>query len=141
MKQSALVLLACLTLPIEAVQAEPINVNVATPPVVITRHAMTQRYSRLERFYQAGVIGLGRDADLKIHDATRLTLVQRQAAEKLIDAENQDRKSLVIAVAEAHEGKQGRQAEVRAAMYKDFLERFKPGWWIQDDQGNWTQKR
>jgi hypothetical protein len=140
MKRYTLALLSCLILPAGAVQAEPINVNVATPPVVITRHAMTQRYSRLERFYQAGVIGLGKDANLHVRDATRLTLVQRQAAEKLVDAENQDRKSLVIAVSEAHEGKQARQAEVRAALYKDSLDRFKSGWWIQDEQGNWMQK-
>jgi hypothetical protein len=140
MKRYALAFLCYLLLPIESAQAEPINVHIATPPVVITRHAMTQRYSRLERFYQAGVIGLGKDANLHLHDATRLTLVQRQAAEKLIDAENQDRKSLVIAVSEAHEGKQARQAEVRTALYKDFFDRFKSGWWIQDEQGHWIQK-
>lgn len=139
MKRLAL-LLACLTLPLETTWAAEINLDIATPPVVITRHSMTQRQSRLMRFYEVGVIGLGNDGMLLIHDSSRLSLVQRQIAEKLIDNENNDRKSLIFAISDAHEGKQAVQPEVRAGLLKRWQSQFKSGWWIQDTKGNWIKK-
>ncbi len=140
MKRLALALLACLVLPAGAARAEPINLDVGTPPVVVVRHAMTQRQSRLERFYKIGVIGLGNDGMLRVRDSSGLTLAQRQIAEKLVDHENHDRESLIIAIAEAHEGKQARREEVRAALLKRWQGEFKSGWWLQDAQGHWFQK-
>lgn len=140
MKRLALTLLACLTLPMEAMSAEPINLDIATPPVIITRHALTQRQSRLERFYKAGIIGLRNDGMIQVRDSSHLKLVQRQIAEKLVDHENNDRKSLIFAIAESHEGKQARQDEVRAGLVKRWQEHFQSGWWIQDAQGNWIKK-
>lgn len=140
MKRFSLALLACLALPAGPVGAEPINLDVGTPPVIVIRHAMTQRQSRLERFYQIGVIGLGSDGMLQVRDSSGLKLVQRQIAEKLVSHENHDRESLIIAIAEAHEGKQARRDEVRAALLKRWQSEFKSGWWLQDAQGRWYQK-
>lgn len=140
MKRHAFALVACLTLPGGVVGAEPINLEVSTPPVVVIRHAMTQRQSRLERFYRAGVIGLGNDGMLLVRDSSGLNLAQRQIAEKLVDHENHDRESLITAIAEAHEGKQARREEVRAALLARWQGEFKTGWWLQDAQGHWYQK-
>jgi hypothetical protein len=41
---------------------------------------------------------------VKMRDASRLTLTQRQIAEKFIDNENPDRNSLIYALAEGHGG-------------------------------------
>ncbi|MDP2808853.1 MAG: DUF1318 domain-containing protein [Rhodocyclaceae bacterium] len=142
MKRLALTLLACLTLPMEAARAEPLNLDIATPPVIVIRHSMVQRESRMIRFLEAGIIGLGNDGMLRTRDSGKqLTLVQRQIAEKLIDAENNDRKALAHAIAHDHEGKQARVDEIRAGLLKRWQERFiKSGWWIQDAQGNWVRK-
>lgn len=140
MKRLTLALVTCLTLPAGVVSAEPINLEVGTPPVIIIRHAMTQRQSRLERFYKIGVIGLGNDGMIQVRDSSGLTLAQRQIAEKLVDQENQDRESLIIAIAEAHEGKQARRDEVRAELLQRWQSHFQSGWWLQDAQGHWFQK-
>jgi hypothetical protein len=140
MKRLILSLVTCLTLFADTGRAEPINLDIGAPPVVIVKHSMTQRQSRLERFYKIGVIGLGNDGMLQVRDSSGLKLVQRQIAEKLVDHENNDRKSLIIAIAEVHEGKQARQAEVRAALLARWQSQFKSGWWIQDPQGHWFQK-
>jgi hypothetical protein len=139
-KRLTLALVACLTLSAGVASAEPINLDIGTPPVVVVRHAMTQRQSRLERFYKIGVIGLGNDGMLQVRDSSGLTLAQRQIAEKLVDHENNDRESLITAIAEAHEGKQARRDEVRAALLARWQGEFKPGWWLQDAQGHWFQK-
>lgn len=134
-------LLAFISLPVLAAPPAPgeINLDFASPPVVIAKHALTQRSSRLVRFYEVGVIGLGDDGMVKIHDDSRLTLVQRQIAEKLIDQENPDRNSLIYALAEAHGGQKS-QPIVRAAQVKRWKDQFKSGWWIQDAQGIWHRK-
>lgn len=140
MKRLATCLLAALIIPWETARAEPIDLDIGTPPVVIVKHSLAQRQSRLVRFYEVGVIGLGNDGMLQVRDTSRLKLVQRQIAEKLVDQENIERQSLIFAIADAHEGKQARQQEVRAELLKRWQSRFKSGWWIQDAQGNWTRK-
>lgn len=117
----------------------PINLDIGTPPVVVVKHSLAQRTSRLIRFYEAGIIGLGYDGMVKIRDASRLTLVQRQIAEKLIDQENPDRNSLIYALAEAHGGAEARAA-ARAAQVQRWKEQFRSGWWVEDEQGRWQQK-
>lgn len=118
---------------------EAINLDIGTPPVIIVKHSLAQRASRLVRFYDAGVIGLGSNGMVKLRDGSRLTLTQRQIAEKLIDSENPDRNSLIYALAEAHGG-QALEPAARTAQVRRWKEQFRSGWWIEDDQGNWSRK-
>ncbi len=135
-----LLLLVLLALPVAAAPTgEPINLDIGTPPVVVVKHSLAQRASRLVRFYEAGIIGLGYDGMVKLRDGSRLTLAQRQIAEKLIDNENPDRNSLIYALAEAQGGKAAEPA-ARAAQVRRWKEQFHSGWWIEDAQGNWSQK-
>lgn len=119
--------------------AEQINLDIGTPPVVIVKHSLAQRSSRLVRFYDAGIIGLAYDGMVKMRDDSHLTLAQRQIAEKLIDNENPDRNSLIYAIAEAHGG-QAWEPAVRAAQVRRWKEQFHSGWWIEDAQGKWSVK-
>lgn len=141
MKRLATFLFACLSL--SAVAAPPtadqINLDMGTPPIMVVKHTLTQRQSRLVRFYEHGSIGLTNDGMIKMRDASHLNLVQRQAAEKLIDQENPERNSLIFALAEAHGGKEAIPA-AREAQIKRWKAQWKSGWWMEDAQGNWTQK-
>jgi len=76
---------------------------------------------------------------VKMRDGSRLTLTQRQIAEKLIDNENPDRNSLIYAIAEGHGG-QAYEPAARAAQIKRWKEQFHSGWWIEDAQGRWSIK-
>lgn len=140
-----LLLLACLTLPAFAAEPAktpappPINIDIATPPVVITQHAITQRSSRLVRFYEAGEIGLGADGLIYLRDASQMKLAKRQIAEKLIDNENYERKALVFAIADGN-GRRDAQDEVWRLMRARWHEKWKSGWWLRDAQGNWSKK-
>ena len=56
-----LLLLAILSLPLAAAPpSEEINLDIGTPPVVIVKHTLAQRSSRLVYFYNPGIIGLGK---------------------------------------------------------------------------------
>ena len=119
--------------------SDEINLDIGTPPVVVVKHSLAQRSSRLIRFYEAGIIGLGNDGMIRMRDDSHLTLTQRQIAEKLIDQENPERNSLIYAIAEAQGGKAAQPA-AREAQVKRWKEQFHSGWWIQDAQGNWSRK-
>lgn len=148
MKRIAL-LLACLALP--AVAAEPakdpaqqaakppINLDIGTPPVIVVKHALAQRTSRLVRFYEAGEIGLGKDGLIYLRPGTKMLLVKQQIAEKLIDAENEERKALIQALADSN-GRRDAEAEIWDLMRARWHQQWKSGWWLRDAQGTWSRK-
>jgi hypothetical protein len=144
MKRIAL-LLACLALPVAAADpvkdtpAPAINLDIGTPPVVITKHALAQRSSRLIRFYEAGEIGLGSDGLLYLREGVTFKLVKQQIAEKLIDAENAERKTLVFAIADGN-GQREAQPIVWEMMRERWHQQWKSGWWLRDAEGKWSRK-
>lgn len=143
MKRLLLTFAAASLIPLAAVAAptaNQINLDIGTPPVIVVKHALAQRYSRLVRFYEAGVMGIDKDGMVKIRDYSKLgNHTLRITAEKTVDQENPDRMSLIYAIAEAHGGKEAIPA-VRELQVKRWKEQVKPGWWLQDDNGNWYQK-
>ncbi len=119
-----------------------INLDIGTPPVIVMKHALAQRQSRLARFYETGIMGLDIHGMVRIRDEERLSrqhISVQQAAGKLIDQENPDRMSLIYAIAEAHGGKEAIPV-VSEMMAKYWRDQFKSGWWLQDEKGNWQQK-
>lgn len=141
MKRLLLLLLACLALSVSAAEAakEAIKLDIGTPPVVITRHSLAQRFSRLVRFYEAGEIGLGQDGLIYIRDGVALSPAKRRIAEKLIDLENNERNTLIFAIADGN-GRRDAQAEVWELMRERWHQQFKSGWWLRDAAGKWSQK-
>lgn len=145
MKQLALVLLACLALPASAADPardaakSPINLDIGTPPVIVVKHALAQRTSRLVRFYEAGEIGLGQDGFIYLRDSAKMSLAKRQIAEKLIDAENEERKALIQALADSN-GRRNDEAEVWVLMRERWQKQWKSGWWLRDAEGKWSKK-
>ena len=137
-------LLACLALPVAAAPAKDatppaINLDIGTPPVVITKHALAQRASRLIRFYEAGEIGLGSDGLIYLREGAKFKLVKQQIAEKLIDAENAERKTLVFAIADGN-GQRDAQPRVWEMMRERWHQQWKSGWWLRDAEGKWSRK-
>lgn len=138
MKKQLAFACAALALAAGTARAE-LKIDISTPPVIVVKHAMEQRTSRLVRFYEPGILGLAKNGDIAVRDGSRMTLVQRQTAEKLIDAENSDRKALVYAIATGNHQPDAMDA-VRTGLIKQWREHWKSGWYLQDDAGNWIKK-
>ena len=140
MKKLAL-LLACLALPVSATEAvkEAIKLDIGTPPVIITRHSLAQRYSRLVRFYEAGEIGLGSDGLIYLREDAKISPDKRRIAEKLIDQENPERKALIQALADSN-GRRDAEPEVWVLMRQRWHQQWKSGWWLRDAEGKWSRK-
>lgn len=155
MKRLAL-LLACLALPCLPVSAaesaniaakDPardaakpaINLDIGTPPVIVVKHALAQRTSRLIRFYEGGEIGLGKDGLIYLRDGAKLSLAKRQIAEKLIDTDNEERKALIQALADSN-GRRDAEPEIWKLMQARWYQQWKSGWWLRDAEGKWSRK-
>jgi len=136
---ACLALAAAPTLAADAAAPAPINLDIGTPPVVVVKHALAQRTSRLVRFYEAGEIGLGQDGFIYLREGVTMNLVKQQIAEKLIDAENQERRALIQALADSN-GRRGNEAEVWQLQRARWQQQWKPGWWLRDAQGKWSRK-
>ncbi|MDP2795774.1 MAG: DUF1318 domain-containing protein [Sulfurisoma sp.] len=136
-----MLLLACLALPVAA--AEPakatIDLDIGSPTVVIVKHSLAQRTSRLIRFYQAGEIGLGVDGFIYLRDGSKMSLAKRQIGEKLIDTENEERKALIQALADSNHRRDA-EPEVWKLMRERWHQQWKSGWWLRDAEGKWSQK-
>lgn len=137
-------LLACLALPaLHVLAAEParesINLDIGAPTVVIVKHSLAQRTSRLVRFYEAGEIGLGKDGLIYLRDDAKMSLAKRQIAGKLIDVENQERKALIQAVADGNHRRDA-EPEVWELMRARWHSQWKSGWWLRDADGKWSRK-
>lgn len=141
MKRLALLLLACLTLPATAAEPAktPINLDIGTPPVIVVKHALAQRTSRLVRFYEAGEIGLGKDGFIYLREGVKISLAKRQIAEKLIDVENQERRALIQALADSN-GRRDAEPEIWELMRARWNLQWKSGWWLRDADGKWSRK-
>ena len=107
--------------------------------MVITKHALAQRASRLVRFYEAGEIGLGSDGLIYLREGAKFKLVKQQIAEKLIDAENAERKTLVFAIADGNRQREA-QPKVWEMMRERWHQQWKSGWWLRDADGKWAKK-
>ncbi|KAF0163920.1 MAG: hypothetical protein FD157_2599 [Rhodocyclaceae bacterium] len=144
MKQLVL-LLACLALPVAAAEPAkdaakaPINLDIGTPTVIVVKHALAQRTSRLVRFYEAGEIGLGKDGFIYLRDGVKMSLAKRQIAEKLIDIENEERKALIQALADSN-GRRDAEPEIWQLMRERWHKQWKSGWWLRDAEGKWSRK-
>lgn len=147
MKRIAL-LLVCLALPaLPVLAAEPvnaaakpaINLDIGTPSVIVVKHSLAQRTSRLVRFYEAGEIALGADGLIYLRDGLKMSLAKRQIAEKLIDVENLERKALIQALADSN-GRRDAEPEIWQLMRARWHQQWKSGWWLRDAEGKWSRK-
>lgn len=140
MKSSVLVgglLLLALAVP-GIVQAQA-NLEINTPAITALRSSMQQRHAQLTPFYASGAVGLTRDGDIALRDASAVPLPQRQQANSLVAAENRDRGALYREIARAN-GHPEWEADIRATFAQRWISNARPGWYYQNAAGAWVRK-
>ncbi len=124
-----------------AAAAAPFRTDIANPLTVAIRHSMEQRHSRLVKFYEPGAVGLAKDGMVAaVGDTFKYKLGTRQIIEKLIDAENSDRRQYFAALSLAN-GDGNNLTRAQAACLARWRSEVKPGWMMQDDAGVWVTKQ
>ncbi len=78
------------------------DIAISSPAVASIRASMHARHEQLKSLYASGAVGLTRDGLVGMHDASVVPLKDRQNANALIAAENDDRNALYKEIANAN---------------------------------------
>lgn len=115
------------------------NLEINTPGITAIQSSMTQRHSQLAPLYASGGVGLTRDGNIALRDPVAVPLAQRQQANALIAAENQDRAALYREIARAN-NKPEWEGDIRSTFAQRWISKAQPGWYYQNASGAWVRK-
>ena len=115
------------------------DIDVSTPEIRAIRETMKERSALLFPYLDAGQVGIGLDGLVKVRTTDGLVLKQRAEVQRLVDAENQDRRRLYLEIAQAN-GFPDKAAEVQAIFAESWRDKAAKGWYLEQDGGRWAQK-
>jgi len=116
-----------------------VNLEINTPAIASLQASMQSRHGQLAPLYASGAVGLTRDGNVALRDASAVPLAQRQQVNALIAAENQDRAALYREIARAN-GRPEWEQDIRATFAQRWISRAAPGWYYQNPAGAWVRK-
>jgi uncharacterized protein YdbL (DUF1318 family) len=118
--------------------AEP-NIDISSPAIRKITNAMEKRHSQLKPYYDAGAIGLTRDALIEVRDLNAVPLPKRGEVRRLVAAENRDRNALYAEIARAN-GHPEWEADIRQVFARQWIQKAPSGWYYRKSDGGWTKK-
>lgn len=120
--------------------AQSADITLRTPAIDAIRTRMRDRFrSTFLPALESGAIGIARDGTVVMRDASKVSLRDRSALNQAIAESDRDRKALYREVAVAN-GHPEWESQVRETFAREWRERARSGWWVQDASGNWSQK-
>jgi uncharacterized protein YdbL (DUF1318 family) len=120
--------------------AQEADINVSNPAIRAIKDSIKERSNAIKPFMDRGNIGLAQDGMLTVHSADGLNLKERAETKQLVDAENRERENLYAEIAKANNISKESISRIKTIFARSWLDQARPGWWIQDAQGNWKKK-
>ena len=120
-----------------ALAAADLEVN--TPAISAIKASMQARHNRLAGYYASGAVGLTRDGNVALRDASLVPLAERQGVNGAVADENRDRAALYREIARANNHPEW-EAEVRGTFAQRWIDKAAGGWWVQNAGGAWVKK-
>lgn len=114
------------------------NLEINTPAINALKSSMQARHTKIAPHYHSGAIGLTNDGLVALRDAKAVPLKDRQGINKLISAENTDRRKLYKEIAVAN-GHPEWEAGIRDSFAGRWIDKAKSGWYFKKS-GAWTKK-
>jgi uncharacterized protein len=129
-----------LELIVPAAQAQgAANLDIETPQIRAITGSMRARFAQLEKYFDAGAVGLTADGLVEVRDPAVIALAERAQVASLVAQDNRDRSTLYAEIAKAN-GHPEWEADIRRTFARRWVERgAKPGWFYQDG-GAWKRK-
>ena len=122
---------------ITPVHAADVDLSVNTPEIRQLRNSMHTRFGSLKPYYARGLVGIKADGFLVTKGS--VPLKDRNKVNKLIAAENSDRKKLYQAIANAN-GHPEWYAQIKSTFAARWVGNAQRGWWYKTSNGSWKQK-
>ncbi len=116
------------------------NLDISSPEIRAVTSSMQTRFSQLEKYFTAGVLGLTSDGLIEVRDQAAVALAERALVKRLVAEDNKDRNTLYTEIARAN-GHPEWEADIRKIFSRRWVERgAQTGWYYQDAGGAWKQK-
>jgi len=125
---------------VSAAHAQEADINVSNPAIRVIKDSIRLRSEAIKPFMDRGNIGIAADGFLAIRTTDGLNLKERAETKQLVDAENRDRENLYVEIARANNIPTASVPKIKGIFARSWLDQARPGWWIQDGQGNWKKK-
>jgi uncharacterized protein YdbL (DUF1318 family) len=119
---------------------EAANLDISSPEIRAITASMTARFGQLQKFFDAGALGMTQTGLIELRDASLVSLPERALISRLVSEDNKDRETLYteIAKANAHPEWAG---DIRKIFARRWVERgARTGWYYQNASGAWVQK-
>jgi uncharacterized protein YdbL (DUF1318 family) len=120
--------------------AAAVDVNVSTPAIRALKASMANRFPQLQPLYSKNAIGETNNGLVAIRDTGALSLKEKADLNRLVEQENADRQALYTEIIRANNLDAGRLGEVQRLFANSWRDKSNPGWWIQQDNGQWAKK-
>jgi len=116
------------------------NLRIDTPAATALRNSLRELHQQLLPYYENGAVGMTREGTVALRDPSKVPLAQRAQVNGWIAASTRDRGELYREIARAN-GHPEWENEIRSTFAQRWIERSKAGWYYQDQNGNWVQKK
>lgn len=120
--------------------AQDADIDITTPAIRALKEAIQERAASIKPFMESGNAGISRDGLLAVRNTSGLSLKDKAALTRLIEAENSDREALYAEIAKANNFTPEKIPDVKKIFAESWIKNAKQGWWIQNKDGNWGQK-
>jgi len=120
--------------------AQEADINVSNPAIRALKDSIRRRSEAIKPYMDRGNAGIAQDGLLAIRNSEGLGLKERAEIKQLIDAENRDRQALYAEIAKANNISSENIPKIKSIFARSWIEQARPGWWIQDNRGNWQKK-
>jgi uncharacterized protein YdbL (DUF1318 family) len=125
--------------PTEA-QAAAVDVNVSTPAIRNIRASLAGRFPQLQPLYAKGAIGETNTGLIAARDIGALSLKEKADLNRLVEQENANRQALYAEIIRANSLDPGQLGEVQRLFANSWRDKSAPGWWVQQNNGQWGRK-
>jgi len=127
--------------PAAQAQAEA-DIDITSPEIKAVTASMKARWPQLVPFFTSGAIGLTKDGRIEMRDQAAVSLPERALARRLIAEDNKDRDTLYLEIAKAnnHADWESQIRTIFARRWHESPDGAQPGWYYQNDAGDWVRK-
>ncbi|HLC18631.1 MAG TPA: YdbL family protein [Thermodesulfobacteriota bacterium] len=132
--------LASLTIGPSVAHAQEADINVTTPGIRAIKDSISQRADSIKPFLDRGNVGIANDGLLVIRTTDGLDLKEKATLTRLIKSENDDREALYAEIAKANNFSPDRIPDIKKLFAGSWIKMARKGWWVQSDDGRWSQK-
>jgi uncharacterized protein len=125
---------------VPAAHAQEANLDISSAEIRALTASMSGRFGQLQKYFDAGVIGMTQNGMIEVRDANAAALPERAVVSRLVAEDNRDREALYTEIAKAN-GHPEWAGDIRKTFARRWVERgARAGWYYQNASGSWVQK-